>query len=160
MPGWIGAEVGRDEAELLVAALELGQAVTQVRRVAVLRQRRRAEEAVGVQPALLGDGVVDELRPGGDQVRLHPAHLQERPRADDLDVDVAIVHEIGVALARGAEGIVVEAGEARGQAPHGRVGGEHATDEGGAVVARRRDVTVDVEDLYTVVHAAIQSTPV
>ena len=83
---------------------------------------------------------------------LHPAHLQEGPRTDDLDVDVAIVHEIGVTLARGSEGVVIEAGNARGQSPHGRVGGQHHADERSAVVARRGDVTVDVEDLHTVVH--------
>jgi hypothetical protein len=83
-----------------------------VRSGAVLGQLRGAQEAVGVQLALLGDGVVDEAGPARQQVLLHPAQHQERPWADDLDVDVAIVQQVDVALARGAEVVVAEAGDA------------------------------------------------
>ena len=69
-----------------------------VRGIAELRQLRGAGEAIGEVLALLMDAVVDEARPGRDEVLLHEAHDTERSRPDDLGVDVALVHVVHVAL--------------------------------------------------------------
>jgi len=90
--------VGRNEAQIFNAALELGEDVTSVGRIAQLRQLGGAREALGKILALRVDAVVDEPRPGRGEVLLHEAHHAEGTRPDDLDVNVALVHVVDVTL--------------------------------------------------------------
>ena len=154
----IGAGVGGDETQVLDAPLELTEHVRGIRRMAQLGQLRRADEAVREVLALDVDAVVDEAAPVRNEVLLHEAHRAERPRSDDLDVDVALVHVVDVPL-----GCLLEVlrRQTRCRATtrlqrvrKGSVGRHHHHQ---VVAGRlwRGHVTVNIEHFYAVVHIAL-----
>ena len=94
----IRAGIGSNKPEVLHAPLELAEDVGRVRRFAELRQLRGADEPLREVLDLRVDAVVDEPRPVGRQVLLHEAHDAEGAGSNDLDVDIASVHVVHVAL--------------------------------------------------------------
>ena len=87
----IGIEQASDEAELLHAALELGQrAFDRITRG--LRQARDAEEAVRIHLRLAMNDVVTFLgEPVHELRRLFAVHELKRPRRYELDVGAVVM---------------------------------------------------------------------
>ncbi len=68
-----------------------------VGRLGVLRELCGTKEPPRVELHLLGNRVVDVLGPKREEMVGHPAEHHERSRADELDVDLPLVHVRDVA---------------------------------------------------------------
>src|SRR5215467_5969637 len=89
---WIGIEVGADETKLLNTAFKFRHAIACILFLA-LWQLRHAAEAVRVELDDTGDDVVYRGGPEVLQKGSHPVPHRDRARADELNIDISVVHE-------------------------------------------------------------------
>src|SRR5262245_8848629 len=142
---WIRIEIGPDETELFNTAFKFRDAIACVLFLA-LRQLRHAAEAVRVELDDTGDDVVYRGSPEVLQKGSHPVPHRDRARADELNIDISVIHEFQMALLGVFQLLVGHL-----QFPPGRVL-RHGFSEKLTERSRRGHVTVDINNFLTVMH--------
>ena len=93
----IGIQIRADEAQLFDTTFQFRDAVPRILFL-ILRQLSHAAKAIGMELDDARDDVVHGVRPKILQERSHPVPHSDRPGADELDIDIPVIHKFQMAL--------------------------------------------------------------